>query len=68
MRNIWTIAKREYDNYFNGPLAYVVMLAVLLPLGIYFSLLLFFNSQQGAFSGCAPCPAIAPIIALFAML
>ena len=24
MRNIWTIAKREYDNYFNSPLAYVV--------------------------------------------
>ncbi len=67
MRNIWTIAKREYDNYFNGPLAYVVMLAVLLPLGIYFSLLLFFNSQQGAFGG-APAPDIAPINGLFAFL
>ncbi len=68
MRNIWTIAKREYDNYFNGPLAYVVMLAVLLPLGIYFSLLLFFNSQQGAFGGGAPAPDIAPINGLFAFL
>ncbi len=26
MRNIWTIAKREYDNYFNSPIAYVVAL------------------------------------------
>lgn len=68
MRNIWTIAKREYDNYFNGPLAYVVMLAVLLPLGIYFSLLLFFNSQQGAFGGGAPAPDITPINGLFAFL
>jgi len=67
MNNIWTIAKREYDNYFNGPLAYVVMLAVLLPLGIYFSLLLFFTSQQGMFGGGAA-PDITPINGLFAFL
>lgn len=67
MNNIWTIAKREYDNYFNGPLAYVVMLAVLLPLGIYFSLILFFNSQQAMFGG-APAPDITPINGLFAFL
>jgi hypothetical protein len=24
MRNIWTIAKREYDHYFISPIAYVV--------------------------------------------
>jgi len=29
MRNIWTIAKREYKIYFNSPLAYIVMLTVL---------------------------------------
>ena len=51
MKNIWTIAKREYDNYFNGPLAYVVMLAVLLPMGIYFSLILFYSSQYIGFGG-----------------
>lgn len=65
MRNIWTIAKREYNNYFNGPLAYVVMLAMLLPLGIYFSLLMFFNSQQGL---GGPAPDITPINGLFAFL
>lgn len=63
MKNIWTIAKREYDNYFNGPLAYVVMLAILLPMGIYFSLILFFNSQQ--FGGA---PDIGPVNGLFAFL
>ncbi|MBK6794774.1 MAG: ABC transporter permease subunit [Anaerolineales bacterium] len=67
MKNIWTIARREYDNYFNGPLAYVVMLAVLLPLGIYFSLVMFFNSQQAMFGGGAA-PDITPINGLFAFL
>ena len=38
MRNIWTIAKREYDNYFNSPLAYVVAFAILLPIGHLFFL------------------------------
>lgn len=67
MKNIWTIAKREYDNYFNGPLAYVVMLAILLPLGIYFGLILYFNSQQAVFGG-APAPDMGPINGLFAFL
>lgn len=67
MKNIWTIAKREYDNYFNGPLAYVVMLAVLLPLGIYFSLLLFYTSGQMMFGG-GIAPDIKPINGLFAFL
>lgn len=67
MRNIWTIAKREYENYFNGPLAYVVMLAVLLPMSIYFSLLLFYADQQAVF-GAGIVPEIGPINGLFAFL
>ncbi|HNM38194.1 MAG TPA: ABC transporter permease, partial [Anaerolineales bacterium] len=67
MNNIWTIAKREYNNYFNGPLAYVVMLAILLPLGIYFSLILFYSSQQGLYGGSAA-PDITPVNGLFAFL
>ena len=47
MRNIWTIAKREYDNYFNSPLAYVVAFAILLPMGIYFALIMFVSSATG---------------------
>ncbi len=67
MKNIWTIAKREYDNYFNGPLAYVVMLAILLPMGIYFSLILFYTSQQALYGGGAA-PDIQPINGLFVFL
>lgn len=67
MINIWTIAKREYNNYFNGPLAYLILLAVLLPLGIYFSLILFYNNQQALFGG-GPAPDITPINGLFAFL
>ncbi|MDP1545433.1 MAG: ABC transporter permease [Anaerolineales bacterium] len=54
MRNIWTIAKREYDNYFNSPLAYVVALAILLPLGIYFALIMWVSAEQAFYGGGAP--------------
>ncbi|MCQ3935944.1 MAG: hypothetical protein DPW18_02735 [Chloroflexi bacterium] len=67
MRNIWTIAKREYDNYFNSPLAYVVAFAILLPLGIYFSLILL-NSAQSAFMGGGGAPDGTPTNWLFVFL
>jgi ABC-2 type transport system permease protein len=67
MNNIWTIAKREYDNYFNSPLAYVVMLAILLPLGIYFTLILLFSSQN-AFMGGGAAPDTLQINWLFVFL
>ncbi|HRQ22855.1 MAG TPA: ABC transporter permease [Anaerolineales bacterium] len=54
MRNIWTIAKREYENYFNSPLAYVVAFSILLPLGIYFALILWVSAEQAFFGGGAP--------------
>jgi len=38
MRNIWTIAKREYNAYFNSPLAYVVMAVLLLWIGATFAI------------------------------
>jgi ABC-2 type transport system permease protein len=66
MRNIWTIAKREYDNYFNSPLAYVVAFAVLLPLGIYFALILWVSAQQSFMGGGAP--EATPINWLFVFL
>ncbi len=56
MRNIWTIAKREYDNYFNSPLAYVVAFAILFPIGVIFSIIMFGASQQSMFGGPAPAP------------
>jgi len=66
MRNIWTIAKREYNHYFISPLAYVVAFSILMPLGIYFAIIVFATSQQ-AFSG-APPPDITPITWLFCFL
>jgi ABC-2 type transport system permease protein len=66
MRNIWTIAKREYDNYFSSPLAYVVAFAILLPMGIYFALIMFVSSQQAMMGG--PAPETAPINWLFVFL
>ncbi|MEK6752617.1 MAG: ABC transporter permease [Chloroflexota bacterium] len=66
MRNIWTIAKREYDNYFNSPLAYVVAFAILLPLGIYFALILYVSAEQALFGGGVP--ESTPINWLFVFL
>lgn len=37
MRNIWTIAKREYKIYFSTPLAYIVMLAFMGVIGFIFA-------------------------------
>jgi ABC-2 type transport system permease protein len=36
MRNIWTIAKKEYDHYFITPLAYIVAFVILFILGLIF--------------------------------
>jgi ABC-2 type transport system permease protein len=40
MHNVWTIAKREYNQYFASPIAYVFAFFFFLGLGIYFYLLL----------------------------
>jgi ABC-2 type transport system permease protein len=67
MRNIWTIAQREYDNYFNSPLAYVVAFSMLLPMGIYFIILILFTDQQAMFGGGQP-PEVNRVIWLFVFL
>jgi ABC-2 type transport system permease protein len=36
MHNIWTIAKREYSQYFISPVAYIIAFIILLILGIIF--------------------------------
>ena len=36
MRNVWTIARREYNRFFTSPVAYVVAFVILLTLGIMF--------------------------------
>ncbi len=65
MRNIWTIAKREYDHYFISPIAYVVAFTILLVLGIIFALVVY-SSSQDVFYGAVP--DIRPITGSFAFL
>jgi ABC-2 type transport system permease protein len=36
MRNIWTIAKRDYEHFFSSPIAYIVAFFILFILGIIF--------------------------------
>ncbi|NWG06354.1 MAG: ABC transporter permease subunit [Chloroflexi bacterium] len=67
MRNIWTIAKREYDHYFISPIAFVVAFIILFSIGIYFVYIVRVTSQQALFGG-APTPDITPITWLFTFL
>ncbi|HAV77823.1 MAG TPA: hypothetical protein DCX53_10790 [Anaerolineae bacterium] len=50
MRNIWTIAKREYNAYYNSPLAYVVMVILFGVIGIIFALNLVSVTSNAFFS------------------
>ena len=59
MRNIWTIAKKEYDHYFITPIAYIVAFVILLILGFLFTAFLY---------GSASTPDITVINWWFAFL
>jgi len=54
MRNIWTIARREYKHYFISPIAYIMALVVLLVIGIYFTIVLYYYSNQAMMYGATP--------------
>ncbi len=54
MRNIWTIAKREYKVFFITPMAYVVSFAFLAILGYLFSVDLAAAVLQSGFQPTAP--------------
>lgn len=55
MRNIWTIAKREYKQYFESPIAYIVAFMLLVVLGIFFALSIVFYAGNAYLSnGVAP--------------
>ena len=47
MRNVWTIAKREFNMYFVSPVAYAVAFAFLLVLGLIFANTLAQSMMQG---------------------
>lgn len=67
MRNIWTIAKREYDHYFISPIAYVVAFMILLTIGIIFAINIYFFIQN-AFQSFGQTPDLSPITGAFAFL
>lgn len=47
MRNVWTLAKREFAHYFVSPIAYAVTLLFLSILGLLFVANVYVVSQQG---------------------
>lgn len=67
MRNIWTIAKREYDHYFISPIAYVVAFMLLLTTGIIFAINLYYYIQN-AFQAFGQVPDISPVTGSFGFL
>lgn len=71
MRNIWTIARREYSRFFTSPVAYVVAFVILLTLGIMFSLTILVYSQEalsGGLGGPPPAPDLSGITGTFTFL
>jgi ABC-2 type transport system permease protein len=58
MRNIWTIAKREYDLYFISPIAYIVALLFLTIVGLIFALNIFSITLNQFGAAQAPDPRI----------
>jgi len=67
MRNIWTIAKREYDHYFISPIAYVVAFLILLTTGVIFVYSLSYYTQN-AFQSFGGTPDITSITGSFGFL
>ena len=63
MRNIWTIAKREFKLYFSSPAAFLILFMILVVLGVLFYL----NIQVAAFQNFVPGVDItlAPLATLF---
>ncbi len=54
MRNIWTIARREYRHYFTSPIAYIAALVTLLTVGVYFVVIIYYLTNQSYYSNTAP--------------
>jgi ABC-2 type transport system permease protein len=54
MRNIWTIARREYKLYFSSPIAYIAALLTILTVGIYFVVIIYYTANNSYYSNTAP--------------
>jgi ABC-2 type transport system permease protein len=69
MRNIWIIAKREYDHYFITPIAYIVAFVILVFLGFLFFAVVA-DAIQNSFTGFGfgSAPDVRIICSWFAIL
>jgi len=67
MRNIWTIAKREYDYYFISPIAYVGSTVIIAFLSIYFVIIMGYF-RNNAFQSFGNTPDMSDIAGLFSFL
>lgn len=67
MRNIWTIAKREYDHYFISPIAYVVAFLILLTIGMIFAINIYFYTAN-AVQTFGQAPDVSSITGAFGFL
>ena len=68
MRNVWTIAKREYKLYFISPIAYIIALLLLLITVIFFVLIVYIAGQQAFTQGSATPPGTDSFINIIAYL
>src|ERR1051325_10723844 len=67
MRNIWIIAKREFDHYFISPIAYVVAFLILFVIGILFAINIYFYIQN-ALQSFGQTPEVTIITGVFGFL
>jgi ABC-2 type transport system permease protein len=67
MRNIWIIAKREFDHYFISPIAYVVAFLILFVIGILFAINIYFFIQN-ALQSFGQTPEVTIITGVFGFL
>lgn len=71
MRNIWTIARREYRHYFISPIAYIVAFVTLLTVGIFFLVNINFYAEQAFYYGAGAPDAsiiIGPMATVFLLV
>ena len=67
MRNIWIIAKREFNHYFISPLAYAVGFVILFILGFIFAVIIWSAGQQALY-GYPGVPDLSAITYWFSIL
>ena len=66
MRNIWTIAKREYNHYFTSTIAYALAAGLLFMLGVAFAFIVSQANQYALYGG--PAPDVTQLNGFFAFL